>query len=211
MAICAICFGWPILNSLQYVLQTDAQTMTQAQDAAAFSDASFIGLIVMELITAGVALLVLHHRKFAVERLYPAPTVRGFAIAILLYLGAAYASQFVLTIFHSGSADEPVQRSLAAAVVSPPVLAAVGVVNGMYEEVFLLGYLQRGLRDYGASLALGLPLLIRALYHLYQGPSGVVSVLIFGLVLAIFYRRTESLFPVVFAHVLADILPFVSR
>ena len=47
------------------------------------------------------------------------------------------------------------------------------------------------------------------LYHLYQGPLGAVWVLGFGLVMSLYYVRTRKLFPVVIAHVLADIVPFV--
>lgn len=43
---------------------------------------------------------------------------------------------------------------------------------------FWLGYLVRGFAAVGASFAIGLSLLVRVLYHLYQGPLGAVSVLV---------------------------------
>jgi membrane protease YdiL (CAAX protease family) len=92
-----------------------------------------------------------------------------------------------------------------------PTLVAVSIVNGAFEEVFLLGFLLRGLRAYGLSVAIGSSLLIRMLYHVYQGPIGVLSVLGFGVVLSLYYIRGGSLFSVVFAHVLADIIPFTFR
>jgi membrane protease YdiL (CAAX protease family) len=49
------------------------------------------------------------------------------------------------------------------------------------------------------------------LYHIYQGPVGALSVLVFGLVLSLFYLRTGRLFPVVVAHVIADVAPFLGH
>ena len=80
---------------------------------------------------------------------------------------------------------------------------------GTFEEVFLLGVLVRGLRAYGVSIAIGFPLLIRLLYHLYQGPLGAVWVLAFGLTFTLFYVRIGRLWPAVFAHMLWDIVPVV--
>ncbi len=46
------------------------------------------------------------------------------------------------------------------------------------------------------------------LFHTYQGVYGMLAVLVFGLVLSVYYLRTQALFPVTFAHILADIVPF---
>ena len=85
-------------------------------------------------------------------------------------------------------------------------ILALSLLNGLYEETFLLGYLIRGFSAAGASFALGLNVLVRLLYHLYQGPMGAVSVVIFGLVVGYYYWRTRVLWPAVFAHMLADVL-----
>lgn len=83
------------------------------------------------------------------------------------------------------------------------------MVNGAFEEVFLLGVLLRGLRAHGLSVALGFPLLVRLMYHGYQGPLGLLWILAFGLSLSLFFLRTGRLWPVVFAHTLWDIVPVV--
>jgi membrane protease YdiL (CAAX protease family) len=98
---------------------------------------------------------------------------------------------------------------MATARPSLAVVLLLSVVNGLYEEVFLLGYLMKGFRHRGASFALGLSLLVRVLYHLYQGPHGALSIAVAGLVFGVFYLRTGWLWPVVFAHMLADTLPFL--
>jgi membrane protease YdiL (CAAX protease family) len=95
--------------------------------------------------------------------------------------------------------------------ISLPVLIIMAMVNGTFEEVFLLGFLQRGLRNYGPSVALGVTLLVRLMYHLYQGPIGAVWITGFGLVFGLFYLRFQALWPVVLAHILWDIVPFTAR
>ena len=84
------------------------------------------------------------------------------------------------------------------------------MVNGTFEEVFLLGVLVRGLRAHGLPFAIGVSLLVRVLYHLYQGPLGAVWVLSIGLMLTLFYVRGKQLWPPVLAHILWDIVPVVA-
>lgn len=61
-----------------------------------------------------------------------------------------------------------------------------------------------------STVALGVTLLVRLMYHLYQGPIGAVWILGFGLVFGLFYLRFNSLWPVALAHMLWDIVPFTS-
>ncbi|MDR0480081.1 MAG: CPBP family intramembrane metalloprotease [Burkholderiaceae bacterium] len=201
-AIIAICFGWPIMVSTLSVVR--------GFQNVAFTDAGFIGLMVMEAVFAAIALLILRVRKYSIFSLYPAPSLRGAGLAVLLFI-ASWLVSFVLVTFFAttGQPEQPISKMMETASVSLPTLVLTALVNGAYEEIFLLGFLLRGLRGYGLSVALGISLLVRVLYHLYQGPLGAVSVLGFGLVLSIYYIRTGSLFPAVFAHVLADIVPFI--
>lgn len=84
-------------------------------------------------------------------------------------------------------------------------------VNGLYEETFLTGYLLPAFGAVSAPFAVGGTALIRSLYHLYQGPAGVVAVLAFGIVCSVYYWRTRKLWPVVFAHMFADLYGFAVR
>ena len=94
---------------------------------------------------------------------------------------------------------------MAGTILSLPVLVTFSVVNGTFEEVFLLGFLIRGLRDYGLNIAVGTSLFVRFLPHLYQGPLGALSVLIFGLTLTIYFVTSDKLWPPVFCHIITDI------
>jgi membrane protease YdiL (CAAX protease family) len=44
--------------------------------------------------------------------------------------------------------------------------------------------------------------MVRLLYHLYQGPIGVVTIVPMGLLFGYAYARSRQLWPLIFAHVL---------
>lgn len=200
-----LCFGWFILASLDTVSNWRADSAVYAASSHAFTDTRFVVLLVAELTMGSLALLVLKARGYPLRTLVPQPSWRGLLAGASLYLGATLLITLVLPLVPHPS-DTPLDRILAGAHLSWPVVVAVSLANGVYEEVFLLGYLMRGLRRYGASTAIGVALLVRLLYHMYQGPLGALSVTLFGIVLGLYYQRTGRLFPVVAAHVITDII-----
>jgi len=199
LCIVALCFGVFILSSLWSVsagFRSDALT-----------DTSLMGIVMVEVVFGALALVVLRHRGYALTRLLPTPTWQGCAVGAVLYAASLVAATVVTVSF-----GHPMEPGREIAVRSHPSLGVVitlAMVNGLYEETFLLGYLVRGLRPHGASIALGVSLLVRVLYHLYQGPVSAVAIAAMGLVISVFYLRTRWLWPAVFAHTLADIVPFI--
>lgn len=193
--VTVICFGLFILFSFQ--------AMAAGFPEARFSDTGNAGIVGLELVLAACGLIYLHLRGFDIRSLYPAPTLRdsliGFALFGLSWLVAVVA----MALFHTPGQAEAAEFSFQD--LSALSMVALALVNGTYEEVFLLGVLVRGLRGFGLSLAIGLPLLVRVLYHTYQGPLGVVSVGAVGLVLTLGYVGTGRLWPSVLAHILLDL------
>jgi membrane protease YdiL (CAAX protease family) len=199
-----ICFGIFIVASLN-VVASDFRT-----NSTTFTDSRLLGLIVTELVLAAAALTFLYARRYPIASLWPAPTLPGCAIGLGLFFAAWVAGNVTLTPFVAGQAEQPITQMVNEARLSLPVIFSMAVVNGTYEEVFLLGFLQRGLQNYGRSVALGVMVLVRLLYHMYQGPLGALWVVAFGLVLGLYYIRSGSLWPPVFAHILCDIVPFMT-
>lgn len=199
LGVTAICFGLMIWQSTQAVLA--------GFPTYPFTDGSMLWLIAIELVLASVALALLRARGFAIATLYPQPSIRGVGIGIGLYLAAWLAAVLALAPF--GDAAQPIDSMVSETVLSMGVLIAVAVVNATFEEVFLLGFLVRGLRGFGLNVAIGASLLVRLAYHLYQGPLGAVSVLAFGVVVTLYFVSSNKLWPPVFCHMLGDILPFL--
>jgi uncharacterized protein len=175
-----------------------------------FTDAGAAWAIGMELTFGAIALLFLRIRGFAIETLLPHPTLKGSLIGIGIFFAAWIVGALATSPFSALRAEQPISQMVSSTRMSIGVIVFFALVNGTFEEVFLLGVLVRGLRSFGLGLAVGLPLLARFLYHLYQGPIGAIWVLAFGITFTLIYIRSSSLWPPVFAHVLWDIVPFTS-
>jgi membrane protease YdiL (CAAX protease family) len=86
-------------------------------------------------------------------------------------------------------------------------IVLVSPVNAFFEEVFVCGYVMTALhRKENVWFALNASVAIRLLYHLYQGPLGVLSVIPFGLIFGYWYARTGRLWPVIVAHSAIDVV-----
>ena len=189
-----ICFGLFMLFSFQ--------AMAGGFPEVRFSDESNAGIVGLELVLGACALIYLHLRGFDIPSLYPVPTWRDSLIGLGLFVLSWLAAVVAMALFHTPGQTEAAEFSIHGSSALSTV--ALSLVNGSYEEVFLLGVLVRGLRGFGLSLAVGLPLLVRVLYHTYQGPLGMIAVAAVGLVLTLAYVGTGRLWPPVLAHILLD-------
>jgi len=203
LVVTGVCFGWAIWTSLGAVLGG-------YRDGAGFSDAGMYGMVVIELICAAVALTILYMRRYDVATLVPEVTLRDTLLGLALMFVGNWLAWIVTGPFYAGQGEQPIERILQATTVSGPAVLVLGFVNGTFEEVFLLGFLQRGLQRHGLSIALGVTLLVRVLYHLYQGPLGALGVLVFGLVQGLWYARFKRLWAPVFSHIMCDIVAFLA-
>lgn len=87
----------------------------------------------------------------------------------------------------------------------------MGLINPFFEEVFVCGYVMTALKRQDNSwIAINSSVAIRVLYHLYQGPKGVLSVVPVGLIFGFWYARAGRLWPLVVAHSMADLLALLS-
>ncbi len=176
--------------------------------SSAFTDAGIYALVFTELVLATTALLILRARGYELAPLLPHPTLRGCVVGVILAFVAALGAN-IITLPFGPEGMAPAQQMLEESRLSLGAIILLAMVNGPFEEVFLLAVLTDGLRRHGASIALGVPLLVRVSYHLYQGPTAALWVGVFGLVLALYWLRYRQLWPPVFAHILWDIVPFV--
>jgi membrane protease YdiL (CAAX protease family) len=56
-------------------------------------------------------------------------------------------------------------------------------------------------------VAINTSVVVRLLYHLYQGPIGIMTAVPMGLLYGYVYSRTRQLWPLVVAHMLMDLIP----
>ncbi|HEY1961884.1 MAG TPA: CPBP family intramembrane glutamic endopeptidase, partial [Rhizomicrobium sp.] len=101
-------------------------------------------------------------------------------------------------------------RTMAATQVVAPGLSPfaagpIAIVNPLFEEVFVTGYVMTALKSNGNPWrAINASVLLRLLYHLYQGSLGVLAIIPMGLIFAVWYARTGRLWPIIVAHALLD-------
>mgnify|MGYP001549590440 CR=1 FL=1 len=92
-----------------------------------------------------------------------------------------------------------------------PVLIGLAIMNGVLEEVIIVGFWFTRMRQVGWGLpaVLIVSALIRGSYHLYQGFGGFVGNVAMGLIFGWIYLRTKRVGPLVAAHAVLDIAAFV--
>jgi len=188
------------------------EAVTSGFPAHPFDDSTLVAIILLEVILGIAAFGYLRFRGHDLSPLIPRPTGLGSLAGLILYAIAFLAVWPTYWFFDRADvAAQPIEQMVAGASISLPWLIGVSVVNGFYEEAFLVGYLLRELETFGASFAIGVTVLVRVLYHLYQGPMGVSYIVVFGVVVALYYLRTKQLWPVVFAHMFADVGGFALK
>lgn len=92
-----------------------------------------------------------------------------------------------------------------------PVLLLSAARASLQEEFVVLGYLFTRLRQLGWGVwpIIVATSVLRASYHLYQGPGAFVGNLLMGLLFGFLYARTGRLLPFLVAHFLLDAVVFI--
>lgn len=118
---------------------------------------------------------------------------------------------FYLLARHLGLNTIVAPANLAQNWWTVPVLIALAAMNGVLEEVIIIGFLFTRLEQlrWAPWAIVVTSALIRGSYHLYQGFGGMAGNIIMGLVFGWVYLRWRRVGPLVVAHTLLDIVSFV--
>lgn len=191
--VVGVAFGYFIVASLLDL---------QEPSRRSFSEGDLVRLISIEvtLLVVLVALLVLRgwrptHIGLTSPRL--ADVQPALAITVASVVGNGLLSLVV---------GEPEVDSAGHAAPGFSLIVAASVVNAIYEEVFVTGYVVAALRAHTSPWT---PVLasacLRASYHLYQGAGSLLFFIPFGLGLAYLFARTGRLWPLIVAHGILDV------
>ncbi len=139
-----------------------------------------------------------------------APRDLGRAVLLAAAVGLPGVGFYLLTV-QLGFNLNVSPSNLAANWWTVPVYVLAAAMNGIVEEVIMVGYLftrwsQAGWR---AATVVGLSALIRGTYHLYQGFGGFVGNVVMGLVFGLVFLRTRRVLTLVAAHTIMDVVVFV--
>jgi membrane protease YdiL (CAAX protease family) len=203
-------FGMPIFSSILSLGAGNGAAPAGA-GGVVFNDAVLIGIVVFELVQAAFLVWFLRVRGWTLEKVGLRINWRGTGIGWLLLLGTyvlAMAAQHLASLALPAQMQAAVERyPVSDPNVNMQLVFIASTVNGMFEEVFVAGYIITALREArGVWMAINVSTVVRLLYHLYQGPIGVVTIVPMGLLYGFVYARTRQLWPLMFAHVLIDII-----
>jgi len=192
-----IAFALPVVSSLA--------SLAAPPTAPAITEDGLRSLILYEAVVLLALLPLLRLRGW--ERAHLGVVWNGWDLpAAVLLIGVTLAACSMVdvglrTFAHAAtpSPDAMVARGIPLATV-----ALASMVNPLFEELFLCGYLVGVLKPArGTAFAVNASTALRLSYHLYQGAPSLMIIPV-GLLFAAWYARTGRLWPVVLAHAAFD-------
>jgi membrane protease YdiL (CAAX protease family) len=206
--VIAIAFGDMILQSLRDVISGDILGSWTRTDL--FGDSETISLVVYELLLAPGIVAVLYvggwrPRDFRLGITW-ATTAVGVVIAVAVYVADWLIAEWMKLAFPSiRPMIEVVEDYKPLDSPGWTAIVLLSVVNPLYEEVIVCGYVIEALRRrFGDIAAANASAVIRGAYHLYQGFAILPLHLVYGLVQAHAYLRLHALWPLIVSHAILD-------
>ena len=199
-------FGYPLLSTACYVLGV--------HPLKPITEHHLQFLLIYESAALVILGSFLHVRGWTIKRVGLTPRLSDILIGVGLAIGA-YAIYAVLWMLATELGMRPGYLNGASSLIGGQfalrTVAAVSLLNPLFEELFVCGYVVTVAKESG-HLARGVnaSIAIRLGYHLYQGGAGVIGIIPLGLIFALWYSRTNRLWPVVVAHGLTDFVALIS-
>lgn len=193
--------------------QTTSMNQSVTPDRSLLDLAYQVAGIVFPLVPVALALYLLRQsgdrERIGFDLRAPWRDVaRGFGMAALIGI-PGLAFYFAARALGINTTVSP--ANLAAHWWTVPVLAALAVMNGVLEEVIMLGFLFDRLLKlrWRPWLVVAGSALLRGTYHLYQGFGGFAGNIVMGLVFGLAYLRWRRVMPLVVAHAILDLVSFL--
>jgi len=170
----------------------------------------FLEIVVYEAAVMAILFPFLRARGWSFTKIGLLPELRDTGVGILLFF-ASYALWISIWMVVANVSPATARNILNAQEHIGPVphaiTLAIGLVNPLFEEVFVVGYVMTALkRGENSWLALNVSVAIRLAYHLYQGAQGVIAIIPIGLMFGYWYARSGRLWPLIIAHSLIDLI-----
>jgi membrane protease YdiL (CAAX protease family) len=200
--VTGLSFGYFMLSSIAYFITPPS--------SAPITQNHISSLIIYEATILFVVLWFLKQRGWIYNDFKLRPSIKNTGYGILLAF-CAYISYIMLcslVSFMSPAFFKAIsQSSLATNDISFANILAVSIINPFFEELLVVGYVITVLKKVkSTTYAVNTSVAIRLVYHLYQGPLGVIAIIPVGLIFAYWYAKKEVLWSVIIAHSLFDFI-----
>jgi uncharacterized protein len=194
-------FGWFFVRALSEVISRSTQSHINEEHLRF--------LLIYEPIALFCLLAFLLVRGWTLDSLGLRPSFRDAGVGALLAIAGYGASILALTMFAalSQTVEQSIKQSesLFATGVGMGTIVAVAIINPVFEELFVTGYVVSALKGRATFwTTVGASVVIRLSYHLYQGSAGLIGIAPIGLIFANLYFREGRLWPLIVAHALLD-------
>ena len=199
MAIVLLCaFAFPLVYTALIALKM--------VDLGVVTDARLLRIVAFELVILTLIGWVLWTRGWTLDRIgIRAPVFQdvldGVGLLVVAYLIPAALQRYLPAEMTQNATD-----ALSFAPLSLPLVIVTSVVNPVFEEVFVVGYVFAAFGESNRMLALNVSVALRVAYHLSQGPAAVIFILPMAIVFAWWYSTRPSLWPLLLAHIGLDLI-----
>jgi uncharacterized protein len=171
------------------------------------TDAALFWMATYELFAFLIIATFLRARQWKLSDFHPQASWKLTGAGVLLTLGILLYSTVISTGFRTWFEF----RSLNTSQLDFGTVLLFSVVNGIYEETLVVGYVVGCLARQSTPVVIISSALIRFSYHVYQGPEAVLFILPLGLMFAYLYVKYRRLWPLVLCHIILDIVALTLR
>jgi membrane protease YdiL (CAAX protease family) len=201
-------FAIVILGAFGFFILTSYVGHFRPSSVSKITNAHLQFLILFELIVGAALAAFLLARGWSLKRLGLRPTLleTGIGLLLMAVTYVAWIAIWILVASFSPPTGEAARNiTFAAPGIGLWTAAAASLVNGMFEEIFVCGYVIAALKDRTmAWTTINISVGIRLLYHLYQGPYVMIFVVLAGVTLGYWYAHRGRLWPPIVAHGVMD-------
>lgn len=213
--VLALAFGFFSLTSVSAVL-VHLFPSPADPEVAPFSSTNAYFIVCYELVAFALIAMVLLARGWDLRRINCRPsialTIAGVVLFALDWVFYGITWQYAAAVFPDAFLVDgrPYDASPVSPTISLTAIIVLSIVNPVFEEVLVVGYVVEALRGRrSAWFAIHLSTAVRLVYHLYQGPVGVLTIVPIGFAFAWLYARFGRLWPLIVAHALLDFVPLM--
>jgi membrane protease YdiL (CAAX protease family) len=200
-----VCVGIFFSVSLSYLFRTGTQPIPLTVER-------FAGTLGFEAILALAFVPFLRTRGWTLARVTRPwqfrDLVRGAGLFLFLYVVYYLIAWLVHAIGPQFAAGVTTRHFTGTLPWSMIVLGSL--LNPIFEEFLYLGYGVTALHRYGVTLAVIVSVTLRVAVHLYQGWAALLYIAPTGIILTLYYVRSNRLWPAIIAHAALDAVALAS-
>jgi membrane protease YdiL (CAAX protease family) len=182
----------------------------QSPRAVVFSNRNVLVSLGTQVVIAACLLPYLYRRQWRPLAIAGPPDVGDIVRGLGLWLGLIgflYLTTIAIYIVAPGVVASLRTHPPFRGTLSPPVIVAAAILDPIFEEFLLLGYVVPALGNrFGIKVAGVASIAVRVIAHTYQGRLAFIAILPVAMILTLYFVRTGRLWPVIVAHIVQDAL-----